>query len=421
MTAAPGMTAEPEAQQGSQLDDRSAPAEIVVCLGPAYTDATPEHLAPLLAELEAAFATRAGQVLVSWPSQVPEEPPQPYGGLRIRTYHPAATVQTVSVETALTFVHAYELVRAHNAQCCVLLGAEAHTLGARAVATLAEAVTDHHCDLAMPRYCVRANELLLNSAILSPLSRALFGSKVRFPLALDMALSARMAERLAEVAQRFTAAGDYDALLWPTAEAAVAGYSVAEVETGPRELPRPAGADLPTVLTTVASSLFSEVEAKATYWQRTRPVLPTQRFSAAPPPEPQPRTGLVEPAELEESLRSFRLAYGNLHEIWSLVLPPNTLLGLKRMSVMPMETFRMPDALWVRIIYDFALAHRLRTINRGHLLGALTPLYLAWVASHILLLESGDSSDSIESLARAFEADKPYLVSRWRWPDRFNP
>ena len=25
------------------------------------------------------------------------------------------------------------------------------------------------------------------------------------------------------------------------------------------------------------------------------------------------------------------------------------------------------------------------------------------------------------TVAAAFEADKPYLVSRWRWPDRFNP
>jgi hypothetical protein len=27
----------------------------------------------------------------------------------------------------------------------------------------------------------------------------------------------------------------------------------------------------------------------------------------------------------------------------------------------------------------------------------------------------------MEQLAAAYEAGKPYLVSRWRWPDRFNP
>ena len=119
---------------------------------------------------------------------------------------------------------------------------------------------------------------------------------------------------------------------------------------------------------------------------------------------------------------SFRLAYGNLQEIWSLVLPPQSLLGLKRLSIMPSESFLMPDPLWARIVYDFLLAYRLRTLNRGHLLGALTPLYLAWVASHIRLTESGtDPERHIETVAAAFESDKSYLVSRWRWPDRFNP
>ena len=126
-------------------------------------------------------------------------------------------------------------------------------------------------------------------------------------------------------------------------------------------------------------------------------------------------------------LDSFRLAYSNLQEIWSLVLPPNSLLGLKKLSLLPPASFRMPDSLWARIVYDFILAYRLRTINRGHLLGALTPLYLAWVASHLLLTGAASGAEAmapeehIEALAGAFEADKPYLVSRWRWPDRFNP
>jgi hypothetical protein len=80
----------------------------------------------------------------------------------------------------------------------------------------------------------------------------------------------------------------------------------------------------------------------------------------------------------------------------------------------------MPDNLWARIIYDFLVAYRLRTINRGHLLGALIPLYLAWVAGHINVTSSGIPAERhIEAVAAAFEADKPYLVARWRWPDRF--
>jgi hypothetical protein len=121
-------------------------------------------------------------------------------------------------------------------------------------------------------------------------------------------------------------------------------------------------------------------------------------------------------------LEAFQLAYANLQEIWSLVLPPKSLLGLKRISLTDAASFRMPDDLWARIVFDFLLAYRLRTINRGHLLGALIPLYLAWVASHFNITASGtDPERHIETVAATFEAEKPYLVSRWRWPDRFNP
>ena len=91
---------------------------------------------------------------------------------------------------------------------------------------------------------------------------------------------------------------------------------------------------------------------------------------------------------------------------------------------LPPEQFRIPDELWTRIIYDFALAHRLRTIGRDHLLRAMTPLYLGWVASYALEVESLEPAGvqkRLERLCTAFENGKPYLLSRWRWPDRFNP
>ena len=71
-----------------------------------------------------------------------------------------------------------------------------------------------------------------------------------------------------------------------------------------------------------------------------------------------------------------------LQEIWGVVLPPS-LLDLRKLSRLPPEQFRMSDELWVRIVHDFALAHRLRTINREHLLESLTPLYFGWVASYV--------------------------------------
>jgi hypothetical protein len=276
---------------------------------------------------------------------------------------------------------------------------------------LANAVAKGSTDLAAPYYDLPPHAGLVNSAILYPLTRGLFAARARFPLAIDLGLSVRMAERLAVAAQRF--ANQDDALVWPINEALVAGFSIDEFDVGHRILPQPADPNLNAILALITGSLFADVEAKAAFWQRPRRnPLPQHVISDAPIPDGT--------AEVGSLIEGFRLAYSNLLEIWSLVLPPNSLLGLKRLSVLNASAFRMPEKLWARIVYDFLVAYKLRTINRGHLLGALTPLYLAWAASHINASASGGAEQHIEAVAAAFEAEKQYVVSRWRWPDRFN-
>jgi len=317
--------------------------------------------------------------------------------------------------TAADFVSVYQLAQKHEAKAVLMLGRESHSLSSSALFDLCGGVVTTPNDLIMPRYDLPPNAGLVNSAILYPLTRALFVQRARYPLAVDLGLSLRMAEKLATAGQRFTAANQANALVWPLNEASVAGFIVNELDVGQRELPQPMDADLNSVLALVAGSLFADIEAKAAFWQRSR-TLPPSRALLAQPLSTEPA------ADITPMLDSFRLAYTNLREIWSLVLPPNSLLGLKRLSITDAATFRMPESLWARIVYDFLLAYRLRTINRGHLLGALTPLYLAWVASHINITASGTESERhIEAVAAAFEAEKPYLVSLWRWPDRFNP
>jgi hypothetical protein len=370
---------------------------------------SPEALETMLANLSLAFAGET--VLVATPDAAPQLSSN--SPLRLLPYTVTTVSTTPWILTAADYLNTYKLAQENRASACVLLGAESQSLHPEAIRALGKSALQ--TDLTTAHYNLGPREGLVNSAILYPVTRALFGTRPRFPLAIDLGLSLRMAERLATVAQRFTAAGQNDAFLWPLNEAAIAGYSVAEVNISPRALPQPVTPDLNTVLTQIAGSLFADVDAKASFWQRARGVQPPYPIAqAAPVAEPPP--------DITPMLEAFRFAYTNLHEIWSLVLPPNSLLGLKKLSLMHPESFRMPDNLWARIVYDFILAYRLRTINRGHLLGALTPLYLAWAASHLTLISSGTAPEKhIQDVAVAFETDKPYLVSRWRWPDRFNP
>jgi hypothetical protein len=318
--------------------------------------------------------------------------------------------------TAGDFTNALQLAQKNNARAILMLGQESASLSSSGLRDLANAVMNSMADLAVPSYDLQPRAGLVNSSILYPLTRSLFASRVRFPQAIDLGLSLRMAERLAVAAHRFTGLNQNDVLLWTINEAAVAGLNVEEIDVGTRDLPQPTDPDLNAVLPFVTGSLFSDVEAKAAFWQRAR-VAPSPRKTPTAQGTPTDAT-----SEVASMLQGFRLAYTNLQEIWGLVLPPNSMLGLKRLSLTDPSNFRMPEHLWARIVYDFLISYRLRTINRGHLLGALIPLYLAWVASHINVIASGsDPERHIEALAAAFEADKAYLVARWRWPDRFNP
>jgi hypothetical protein len=336
----------------------------------------------------------------------------PYPNLQIVA---APTTNIAWTLTAADFVNASQLAQKYEARAILMLGPDCGSLGTTALRNLGAAVLSASADLALPQYDLPPNAGLVNSAILYPLTRAIFATRARFPLAVDLGLSVRMAERLANAAQHFTALNQNDAMIWPIAEAVVAGFTITDFDVGTRTLPQPTDTDIRSILALVTGSLFADIESKAAFWQRPRRLVPARTAL--------PRHPYVDGAsDLASMVDGFRLAYSNLQEIWSLVLPPNTLLGLKRLSVTDAASFRMPENLWARIVYDFLIAFRQRTINRGHLMGALIPLYLAWVAGHINVTASGnDSERHIEAVAAAFDADKPYLVSRWRWPDRFNP
>ncbi len=371
-----------------------------------------DFLEPTLENLAAAFSNQS--VLVAIPELENLGSLKSFQNLRLLPYSPATTSTTSWVLTAADYFNTYKLAQENNASACLLLGTDSHTMAAESIRNLAYATLSGPTDLVVSRYHPGPREGLVNSAILYPVTRALFSARPRYPLAIDLGLSLRMTERMATLAQRYTAANQEDSLLWPISEAAAAGLSIAEAEVPKRDTPQPTPVDLNALLGQILSSFFSDIDSRAVFWQRMRSVLPAREIADAPL--------AVEHLDVSSMLDSFHLAYSNLHEIWALVLPPHTLLGLKRLSVVSRDSFRMADSLWARIVYDFVLAYRLRTINRSHLLGALTPLYLAWVASHLILIQSGVAAERhIEDVARAFEADKPYLVSRWRWPDRFNP
>ena len=340
--------------------------------------------------------------------------------VRLLSYKPASTGAASGaawLTSVATYSSFFALARSAGARASVVISSDLAALEHGAVAGLAAPILAGECELAMPIYAQSRFDGLLNASILSPLARALYGKRVRYPLAQDFAIAPSLIPLFEQPAKRLQSAGE--TIFWPATQTAIHERKLCQVFVDVHHETVAEGVDLSTVLAQVVGPLFSDMETNAAVWQRVR-------GSHAVPAIGNPFVATPEKRNIDTRpmVESFLLASRNLQDVWSLVLPPVTQLELKRLTRAAPEQFHLPDALWVRILYDFALAHRLRTLSRSHLMGALTPLYLAWVASYageVTSLSDADADARLEQLAAAYESGKPYLVSRWRWPDRFNP
>ena len=304
-------------------------------------------------------------------------------------------------------------------QACCIIEPGIKTVTADWIGSLVQPVLESGFDFVAPQYLRHRYEGTLTNGILYPMVRALFGKQIRQPMGLDFGFSGAFIRHCLSDKTWNREIARYAVDLCTTLEAILGGFKVCQALLGPRPVKRDQLPDLTTILTETVGSLFGQVELTAEHWHRVHGSETVSAFGLRFDSEPD------DPAvDVKPMIEKFRLGFVNLQEIWGLILPPATLLELKKMSRQTDEPFRFPDEFWVRVIYDFAVAYRLRTIGRDHLMGALTPLYLAWAASFILSvrgLRPRDVAGRIERLCKTYETEKPYLISRWRWPDRFMP
>ncbi|SRR5579875_297752 len=311
----------------------------------------------------------------------------------------------------------FSVARNLNARAIVMLVSGVESITPQWIYGLARPILELGFDLVTPCYAHAPGEGLLNAGVIAPFTRALYGRRIQHPLGPDFGFSAKFAERLRNAAGERAHTRSLASI---AVDAICEGFEICQAHVGVRRYPPADWANQSSVLAQVLGPLFAEADYHAARWQRIRGSQPVSTFGEAG------GGAAVEgdPVDVRRLIDSFQLGFRNLQEVWSVALPPGTLLELSKMAKQPREHFHMPDRIWARIIYDFALGHRLRLINPDHLLRAMTPLYLAWVASFTLdVAAAGESAAAqrVEDLALAFEAAKPYLVSRWRWPDRFNP
>lgn len=308
----------------------------------------------------------------------------------------------------------FDRARTLGARACALIVSEPSQATADWPALLLQLVIDDGFDLVAPCYAFHPFDGMINRAFAYPLTRALYGKRIRNPLGPDFGVSGALLERMA--ASNHVRSNPLISL---TSEAVTNGMKICQAHLGERVAGATDWTNLSSLLAQVLGPLFLDVERYAAHWQRARASGPVPEYG-----ERKVLAGPGNPVDVTRLIESFRLGARNLPEIWGIILPPSTLVELGRLTRQEGAAFRLPDETWARIVYDFVLAHRLRTISRDQMLRAITPIYLGWLASYALEVDGAGPEmveRKLEGLCTAYENAKPYFVSRWRWPDRFNP
>jgi glucosylglycerate synthase len=307
-----------------------------------------------------------------------------------------------------------------GAKVCAIADADVERFAPGWLDALIRPVLARDYDFVAPLYSRHKFAGAVNNGIAYPMIRALYGKRVRYPMGGDFACSMHFVDRrLAEEAwdgEMVKSSVD----LWLTTRAIADGARICQASLGAkRDTWKDPGADASGALAQVLSALFQGAEQWASVWQKVRGSEPVTQFGTAELVEDTPVS-----VDVQRGIDSFRLGQKHLQEIWRLVLPPGTLLELHKLAALPESKFRLADTVWARIIFDFSQAYHQRTISREHLLAAFTPLFSGWVSSFVAETQEADAAEfeqRLEQLCLSFEGEKPYVISRWRWPDRFIP
>jgi glucosylglycerate synthase len=329
----------------------------------------------------------------------------------LRTLHAVSTKYTNSGSGGAlrTILAAAELLRA---KACVVMSAESANVQPDWLTKLLRPIYRDGFDLVTPTYQRHKFEGILITNLLYPMTRALYGLRIREPYALEFGFSGSFACQFLE--QNSWSDGiDGDGLDLRFTLAAITGKRrVCQTFLGEKLHIERRAADLVPALRQTVGALFTALEADFPVW------------SAVDGSKDSPCNGsdqevLMGPLRINRKrLRDmFATGVAELESVFQSILSAATLAELQQIARMPEEEFHYSAELWVKTVYEFAVAYRKTVISRDHIIQALAPLFRG--RAFTFLAENRTASadaveKNIEMLCLEFERLKPYLLQMWK-------
>jgi len=329
----------------------------------------------------------------------------------LRTLHSISTqyARTPEPGTALrTILAAADLLRA---KACVVVSPDSTTIEPDWLQRLVTPVYNESYDLVSPIYHRQKFEGVLMRNLLYPMTRAIYGSRIREPYASEFAISGRLATDFLTQEIWNDEWGRTGAEICLTVTAITGKYRVCQAFLGTKTPPHRGANDLVAAMRRTVGALFSSLDSNFPLWSTIAASQPVTTLGAQSEVVAEPVR--VNRKQLREM---FATGVAQLEPVFQSILSASTLSELRRIATLDISEFSYPANVWAKTVFEFAASYHRSVINRDHIIQALVPLYRGRTLS--FLLENRDASGegietNVESLCNEFERLKPYLLEVW--------
>jgi hypothetical protein len=309
-----------------------------------------------------------------------------------------------------TILAAADLLRAKS---CAIISPTAGNLTPSWVANLLRPIYRERFDYLAPLYARNKFQGLLARNLLYPMSRAVFGYRIRELYSDEWGFSGRLASQCLDQDVWHEEAVQTRPEAWMGVTAISAELNCCQYFLGQKAAPGSgAGTDIVEAIRQAVGSLFWCLEKYESQW--------LNRAGSQTVPTFGPDHELCEespPTNPEKFFAMFRSGVNELEPLLASILTRDTHAQVKAIALLDADKFRFANELWVRTLYEFAGSYHHEVLNRDHLVQSVVPLYRGLLYS-FLMQHANSSADEMEAdaeqLGLEFERQKPYLVERWK-------
>lgn len=310
------------------------------------------------------------------------------------------------------FRRIFEIAQSLQVKACAVVDSDLRSITPEWIELLIKPVLESDFDYVAPLYQRHKYDGTITNSIVYPLTRALYGARVRQPIGGDFGFSGRLAMYYLSEDVWETDVARYGIDIWMTTTAIANGFKICQAYLGAKiHDPKDPGADLSAMLYQVTGSTFDLMSTYHGVWRAVHESHPVPTFGFHYDVGLEPVT-----VNLKRMIDRFRLGVKELGALWKDVLPGSLFDFFRDLTRVPQKEFAVPDEAWVDTIYSFALATHRKILNREHLLRSLTPLYIGRVASFVMETKESSALEvegKIENLCSVFENKKQTLLSNW--------